>query len=1187
MTRYKSLHKKWLGIFLAAVMTLGSGPASVGAVEYSENAAAAEQSMKQAEDPQESRDTSGDETEAPADAQKDEEDDSSQDSASEKEQAGADPEASEEQSDTDHAASDEEADDSAEADIYSLLEGLSGEEYTGNGYAETDLKFVPGTYQVTAGLYIPGVMDPYVSGVPVYMTGQDESMTENIADNSQLEVKDDGSSMTLTVPVTNTIFGLQGIKSGSSATVAGLQKDGQITQVTFELGDYSGFYTLGKANGICSAAGEQASWMAMLVLGVDLSAVPQTQATPTPEPPESKLEAGTYTVTANLSMPGEYNPVISGVTVYANNPNNPFGPTLDENKASEVSGEIPNIPLSDNATLVVTKKGAKYLLLPVKNPIFTTQKLGTCSKLKEVSVERVKPTKGGKGDWDGSYNNRTDRIHKILVKLTDKETDGTVSYYFKNSVLYAVPLDMELAPTGDIALELSVDYSSVQKISDSTEVPSLKNSDNGNSGNNNNGNNSNNGDNKGNKNNGNNNNNNGGNSGNNNGNNSNGSTEQDSGSSTLKPGQYTVAANIWIDRSSAGLPLSPHLTNSAFPPKDPVSSNATLTVDNDSNASVYVPIVIPSRVMSVKSISGLNITSTDTNGDYLSGITVSLGKVTDPDAVITESCSVSLDLGELAQSITHKSREQVWAATFQVSISGVPASDSGGGNVDVNALIAQGTQESAKTTVRVGTLPGECGLSLAWMMQNADKEAEVQYSFTVEELDQKTAGSLTKKEKKKALYAQLRENFEAGKYDLILCTESIAQKLWMEEDNRDKYYILQLVTVSGAEDKDDTEKENIKLFYVLAEKAFADKNTEIISGWMKELKSTAAEMTKSPDRAAAYAKKAGLYKKKASARRLLEKYNIEILEGEEMQPEIENELGKKYWPKNSFYYKGGEKSSSDAKSQSVSETQSDEAQNHDPEASEDVKDTDTKSKTEIKDAESLSNAIEAALAKKSASAGDDSGSSEAESGDSNSAVEVSNSSGIDMDKEKQAAAKLEPGTYTVSANMYLPGELNTQLPGTTAYMTNPDNPLGVGGHEGIPMTPVKDNATLVVSDDGTKTVVIDLVNPVFTLQEIAAPKNSQILAGVRDTERYEGTNGVGVDGRITQLYIQLKDDSGIYPYGECHEFPTLLEADWYVELEMSVEFTTAEKISDETEPEIPEDTAKAATKEQENQSEND
>ena len=271
-----------------------------------------------------------------------------------------------------------------------------------------------------------------------------------------------------------------------------------------------------------------------------------------------------------------------------------------------------------------------------------------------------------------------------------------------------------------------MDYSSVQKISDSTEVPSLKNSDNGNSGNNNNGNNSNNGDNKGNKNNGNNNNNNGGNSGNNNGNNSNGSTEQDSGSSTLKPGQYTVAANIWIDRSSAGLPLSPHLTNSAFPPKDPVSSNATLTVDNDSNASVYVPIVIPSKVMSVKSISGLNITSTDTNGGYLSGITVSLGKVTDPDAVITESCSVSLDLGELAQSITHKSREQVWAATFQVSISGVPASDSGGGNVDVNALIAQGTQESAKTTVRVGTLPGECGLSLAWMMQNADKEAEVQ-----------------------------------------------------------------------------------------------------------------------------------------------------------------------------------------------------------------------------------------------------------------------------------------------------------------------------------------------------------------------------------------------------------------------------------------------------------------------------
>ena len=91
-----------------------------------------------------------------------------------------------------------------------------------------------------------------------------------------------------------------------------------------------------------------------------------------------KLEAGTYSITANLSMPGEYNPVVPGLTVYANSPNNPFGPTVDENDPAEVSSDLPSAPLSGNATLIVSKTGVKYLVLPVKNPIFTLQQIGTC-----------------------------------------------------------------------------------------------------------------------------------------------------------------------------------------------------------------------------------------------------------------------------------------------------------------------------------------------------------------------------------------------------------------------------------------------------------------------------------------------------------------------------------------------------------------------------------------------------------------------------------------------------------------------------------------------------------------------------------------------------------------------------------------------------------------------------------------
>ncbi len=190
---------------------------------------------------------------------------------------------------------------------------------------------------------------------------------------------------------------------------------------------------------------------------------------------------------------------------------------------------------------------------------------------------------------------------------------------------------------------------------------------------------------------------------------------------------------------------------------------------------------------------------------------------------------------------------------------------------------------------------------------------------------------------------------------------------------------------------------------------------------------------------------------------------------------------------------------------------------------------------------------------------------------------MSNSSGLDLEAEQVAAEALEPGTYTVSANLYLPGERNTQLPGTTAYMTNPDNPLGIGDHEGLPIVPAEANGTLVVAEDSTKTVTFDVVNPVFTLQKISAPENCQILAGVRDSERYEGTNGVGVDGRITQLVIQLGDDSAVYPFDDCAEFPTLLETDWYVPLELAVTFSSAEKVSDSTEIIVPEDTAGMAT----------
>lgn len=413
------------------------------------------------------------------------------------------------------------------------------------------------------------------------------------------------------------------------------------------------------------------------------------------------LEPGTYSITANLRMPGEYNPVIAGLDVYANSPDNPFGPVIDENDPAEVGDSVPNTPESMNATLVVGEDGTKTLVLPIKNPVFTTQDLGTCAELKNVKTERVYPANPEAWDY-GSYDTR---IHKMSAELTDSLTEGTISYLFTGSVLYAVPLDLELKPSGSVALELEIDYSSMEKVSDSTQVPVLDEaigeddpsdpdpdpSDPSNPGGNQGG---------------------SGGQGSGSGSGNQGGITGGNGtqvgpgtagtvdSGTLKAGTYTVSANIWFDKADTGLPLNPHITSSVFPPMNPVSNNATLTVDSSGRARVSVPITIQDKVMSVKSISGLNIVNSSSSGGKLTSITVDLGVIDASTSVITESCSVGIHIGDIAatimpESVLQGTREHTWPATFQVNFSGVPASGGGTVPASVQALLNGSTDGSA------------------------------------------------------------------------------------------------------------------------------------------------------------------------------------------------------------------------------------------------------------------------------------------------------------------------------------------------------------------------------------------------------------------------------------------------------------------------------------------------------------
>jgi len=415
---------------------------------------------------------------------------------------------------------------------------------------------------------------------------------------------------------------------------------------------------------------------------------------PGPAPRPGELAPGTYAVTASLAMPGQYNPVISGLTVYANSPNNPFGPTIDENDPAEVKNEIPSSPLSMNARVVVSADGARTLVLPIKNPIFTTQELGTCEGLSDVRTERVRPTRGG-GDWSGSYNRRPDRIHMMSARLPGGAATGVAEFAFRGSVLYAVPLDRELRPSGDVALRLTVDYSSLRRDSDSTELPAFAKGgdtprpdprpgpDNPNKPNNpsnpnpspdkpNNPNPSPN------------------NPSNpipvpNSGKGSSGGiSPKDSGDAIrtsnghLAAGTYTVSANIWVNKATSGLPLQPHFTSAAFPPMNPVSKNATLRVESDGHAYVTVPIVIQSRVMHVLSLTGLDIVRQSYSGEGLSSITVDLGVLRNTDT-ITKSVTARIRLGSLAKTIIGGNENRTWACTFQVVFNGTSAS--GGGTI--------------------------------------------------------------------------------------------------------------------------------------------------------------------------------------------------------------------------------------------------------------------------------------------------------------------------------------------------------------------------------------------------------------------------------------------------------------------------------------------------------------------------
>lgn len=141
--------------------------------------------------------------------------------------------------------------------------------------------------------------------------------------------------------------------------------------------------------------------------------------------------------------------------------------------------------------------------------------------------------------------------------------------------------------------------------------------------------------------------------------------------SSIEAGTYTVTANIWFRKEDSGLPLNPHITSSIFPPKDPVSDNAQLTVDSDGNCSVRVPVVIQSKVMTIQQLEGFSNTTLmgverDGSGN-ITAVTLGLGKLGLVNDTVTDTCVATLQMGDLAMSISGFSKDQIWPAQFQMN----------------------------------------------------------------------------------------------------------------------------------------------------------------------------------------------------------------------------------------------------------------------------------------------------------------------------------------------------------------------------------------------------------------------------------------------------------------------------------------------------------------------------------------
>lgn len=372
----------------------------------------------------------------------------------------------------------------------------------------------------------------------------------------------------------------------------------------------------------------------------------------------NSMKPGTYTVTARMYVPAEVSPMNKNMFL-----------TCDPNAANGLNATPPLTPASENATLKVAEDGTLTLTIPLNsNALSLYNKDGVAGKVsgaeivshEEAAKTYTNPNSKAASTKDGLY-----------ASITLKLDKAQAAYTFTDWGVWMAPMGGDLSTMAKKTpyVMLNVDFSNVPG---NTVIPTTPDADDDDDPSADNGSNDN---------------------GNNGAGANNAIATYDNGH--LKAGTYTVTGNIFMEKADTGLPMGrAYLTSGEFPPNQPVTSNSTLVVDEQGRATVTVPLTI--QVMSVKSLPGLNIVSSEIDGSgYLKSVAVDLGVIQNANGAISRSCTANVSLSDMVVQMAGLDRDQSWPATLEVNLSGVPTT--AGGTVGGSGFAQTGDNAVANT----------------------------------------------------------------------------------------------------------------------------------------------------------------------------------------------------------------------------------------------------------------------------------------------------------------------------------------------------------------------------------------------------------------------------------------------------------------------------------------------------------